>query len=139
MRMVTTNLTITEVKPKIRELINTLYADIPTGVGKQGSIRLSTQEFRDIAENGSEWCIENDFGWEDDLERQEDNGCIKDADFDAVSNKAKSRGLKQLGTLGSGNHYCEVQKVNRIYYFVLPRLSTYKLCKPVGSVVISWK
>ncbi|MHA2237749.1 MAG: RtcB family protein [Candidatus Hodarchaeales archaeon] len=115
MRMITTNLTVDEVKPKIRELINTLYADIPAGVGKKGSVGISFQQFRDIAENGSEWCIENGFGWEEDLTRQEDNGCIKDADFNAVSQKAKSRGLKQLGTLGSGNHYCEVQNVNRIF------------------------
>ena len=115
MRLVTTNLTIDEVKPKIRDLVNTLYEDIPTGVGKQGSVKLSSQQFRDIAENGSKWCIENGFGWEEDLERQEDNGCIDNASFDAVSDKAKSRGLKQLGTLGSGNHYCEVQKVNKIF------------------------
>ncbi|PWI47498.1 RNA-splicing ligase RtcB [Candidatus Heimdallarchaeota archaeon B3_Heim] len=115
MRMITTNLTVAEVKPKIRELINTLYDLIPAGVGKKGSVRLSMQQFSDVAETGTEWCIENGYGWDEDLERQENNGCLSAADFSVVSDKAKSRGIKQLGTLGSGNHYCEVQTVNQIF------------------------
>ncbi len=115
MRLITTNLTVSEVKPKIRELINTLYDLIPAGVGKKGSVPLSMQQFRDVAENGTKWCIDNGYGWDDDLVRQENNGCLSAADFSVISDKAKSRGLKQLGTLGSGNHYCEVQTVNQIF------------------------
>ncbi|NHJ01010.1 MAG: RtcB family protein [Candidatus Heimdallarchaeota archaeon] len=115
MRLVTTNLTFNQVKPKIKELMDTLYNLIPTGVGKKGFVRLSTKEFRDVSENGSEWCIEKGYGWEEDLNRQESQGKIPGADFDAVSEKAKSRGISQLGTLGSGNHYLEVQRVSQIF------------------------
>ncbi|MHA2226505.1 MAG: RtcB family protein [Candidatus Hodarchaeales archaeon] len=115
MRMITTNLTVDEVKPRIRELVNTLYTNIPTGIGKKGSVRLNMQQFRDVAELGTKWCIEHGYGWDEDLKKQEDNGRLPDADFSAVSQKAKSRGINQLGTLGSGNHYCEVQRVNQIF------------------------
>jgi tRNA-splicing ligase RtcB len=115
MRLVTTNLTVDEVRPKIRQLVNTLYEDIPTGVGKKGTLNISMKQFQEIAETGSEWCIENGFGWEEDIERQEDNGRLVEADFSSVSDKAKNRGFKQLGTLGSGNHYCEIQNVNQIF------------------------
>jgi tRNA-splicing ligase RtcB len=115
MRLITTNLTVKDVKPKIRDLMNTLYEIIPAGVGKKGSVKLNMQQFRDVAEEGSKWCIDNGYGWDDDLSKQENNGCLPDADFRATSEKAKSRGLKQLGTLGSGNHYCEVQTVNKIF------------------------
>jgi tRNA-splicing ligase RtcB len=71
MRLITTNLTVDAVKPKIRQLINTLYEDIPAGVGKKGSVKLNMNDFADIAETGSEWCIENGFGWKEDIERQE--------------------------------------------------------------------
>ena len=115
MRLITTNLTVNEVKPKIRELINTIYDIVPAGVGKKGSVNLNMRQFRDVAEQGSKWCIDNGYGWDEDLVKQEDNGCLPEADFSSVSEKAKSRGLKQLGTLGSGNHYCEVQTVNQIF------------------------
>ncbi|MHA1946477.1 MAG: RtcB family protein [Candidatus Hodarchaeales archaeon] len=115
MRLITTNLTVADVKPKIRQLINTLYEDIPAGVGKKGPVKLNMNEFADIAETGSEWCIENGFGWKEDIERQENNGRLIEADFSTVSDKAKTRGIKQLGTLGSGNHYCEIQTVNKIF------------------------
>ncbi|MHA2112209.1 MAG: RtcB family protein [Candidatus Hodarchaeales archaeon] len=115
MRLITTNLTVADVKPKIRQLINTLYEDIPAGVGKKGPVKLNMNEFADIAETGSEWCIENGFGWKEDIERQENNGRLIEADFSTVSDKAKTRGIKQLGTLGSGNHYCEIQTVSKIF------------------------
>lgn len=115
MRMITTNLTVDTVKPKIRELMDTLYNLIPTGIGKKGFVRLNNQQFSDVVEDGVKWCVDNGYGWEEDLERCESDGCIPKADFNAVSDKAKSRGIQQLGTLGSGNHYCEVQKVNQIF------------------------
>ncbi|MHA1166484.1 MAG: RtcB family protein [Candidatus Hodarchaeales archaeon] len=115
MRLITTNLTVDEVKPKIRVLMNHLYELVPTGVGKKGFVRLNTSQFRDVVENGSSWCVENGYGWEEDLERHESDGKIPGARSDAVSEKARNRGIKQLGTLGSGNHYLEVQKVNRIF------------------------
>ncbi|MHA2297909.1 MAG: RtcB family protein [Candidatus Hodarchaeales archaeon] len=114
MRLISTNLTVNKVKPKIRELMNHLFELIPAGVGKKGFIRLNTNQFREVAENGSSWCVENGYGWEEDKERQESLGKIPGANLDTVSERARSRGIKQLGTLGSGNHYCEVQKVNQI-------------------------
>ena len=76
MRLVTTNLTFNQVKPKVKELVDTLYNLIPTGVGKKGFVKLNMKEFCDVAEEGSKWCIEKGYGWEDDLERQESQGKI---------------------------------------------------------------
>ncbi|MFW9993007.1 MAG: RtcB family protein [Candidatus Odinarchaeota archaeon] len=115
MRMITTNLTVDEVKPKIRELMNHLFGLIPTGVGKKGFVRLGMQQFREVVEEGSSWCIEQGYGWEEDEDRHESHGKIPGANFDAVSEKARTRGTSQLGTLGSGNHYLEVQRVNQIF------------------------
>lgn len=115
MRLVTTNLTVSEVKPRIKEIMNLLYDLVPTGIGKKGFLRPTTQEFRIAAERGIEWCIEQGYGWEEDEERHESKGRIANANFDSVSDKARKRGLNQLGTLGSGNHYLEVQRVNQIF------------------------
>lgn len=114
MRLVTTNLTVSDVKPRIKEIMDRLYNLVPTGVGKKGFLRPSMQEFRDSTERGVEWCIENGYGWEEDEERHESKGRIDNANFDSVSEKARKRGINQLGTLGSGNHYLEVQRVNQI-------------------------
>ena len=109
MRLVTTNLTIKEVQPKLHELIDTLFKTVPAGVGAKGFVKASKQQFIELMENGSKWCIENGYGWKEDLERTEGHGKIDWADHAKVSNKAIERGMTQLGTLGSGNHYLEVQ------------------------------
>ena len=105
MRLVTTNLTIKDVQPKLRELIDTLFKIVPAGVGSKGFVDASQQQFKEIMLEGSKWCVENGYGWKEDLERTEGYGRIDWADPGKVSNKAKERGIKQLGTLGSGNHY----------------------------------
>lgn len=109
MRILRTDLTIKDVQPKIKELVDTLFKSVPAGVGCKGFIKLDNHKFDELMENGSKWCVENGYGWDEDLERTEDYGCLKDADHTKVSQKAKSRGINQLGTLGSGNHYLEVQ------------------------------
>ncbi|MBI2106506.1 RtcB family protein [Candidatus Woesearchaeota archaeon] len=109
MRVLSTNLTIKEVQPKIKQLIDTLFKLVPAGVGCKGFVKLNDSNFNDIMENGAKWCIENGHGWDKDLERIEDYGCLEGADHTKVSQKAKSRGINQLGTLGSGNHYLEIQ------------------------------
>jgi tRNA-splicing ligase RtcB len=109
MRLVLTNLTEDEVRPRLHELVNRLFARIPTGVGCHGAIRLKEAEFRRIAEEGSRWCLKNGYALPEDLERTEEEGCFPGADAETVSAKAVSRGIDQLGTLGSGNHYCEIQ------------------------------
>jgi len=109
MRLVRTNLTLAEVKPKLRDLVDTMFRIIPAGVGSKGFVKLSRTQFDDVLMRGAGWCVENGYGWDEDLERMEDRGCIKGADPSAVSQKAVQRGINQLGTLGSGNHYLEVQ------------------------------
>ena len=109
MRLVRTNLTYEEVKPHLRNLIDRLFARVPAGVGSTGFIKMSQSEFRHVVEQGARWCVKNGHGWEEDLELTEEKGCIVGADASKVSNKAVERGFKQIGTLGSGNHYLEIQ------------------------------
>ncbi|ODS30515.1 MAG: RNA-splicing ligase [Candidatus Scalindua rubra] len=111
MRLITTNLKIDEVKPRLRELINELFRAVPAGVGSKGILKVSVSEFKDIMKRGVDWCIEHGYGWPHDRERIEEYGCIPGADPSKVSEKAISRGINQLGTLGSGNHYLEIQLV----------------------------
>ena len=117
MRILKTDLTIKDVQPKIKELVNTLFDLVPAGVGCKGFVKLKDKQFNDIMESGAKWCIENGYGWESDLWKTENSGCIEQADSSKVSQKARSRGIKQLGTLGSGNHYLEIQlaKSNNIF------------------------
>ena len=111
MRLVTTNLTFKEVQPKLKELVDTLFKIVPAGVGAKGFVKVNKAQFKDVMEQGSKWCVENDYGWKEDLERTEGYGRIDWADSSKVSDKATSRGINQMGTLGSGNHYLEIQKV----------------------------
>jgi len=109
MRLVVTNLTIDDVRPHLHQIVDRLYERVPAGVGSHGFLKLSRQDFRDLVEQGARWCVERDYGWEDDLEVTEENGCISGADASKISERAVERGLNQVGTLGSGNHYLEVQ------------------------------
>lgn len=109
MRLCLTNLTEEEVRPRLRELVDQLFAAIPTGVGCSGFVRSSRSEFRRVIERGSRWCLEKGFALPEDLEMTEEGGCFAGADADACSDKAIERGYDQIGTLGSGNHYCEIQ------------------------------
>ncbi len=109
MRLLTTNLTRREVKPKIKELMELLFKKIPVGVGRKGTIELGKKDFTEVITKGAKWCVQNGYGWKEDLERIEEKGCIKGANPEKVSQAAVERGTHQLGTLGSGNHYLEVQ------------------------------
>jgi tRNA-splicing ligase RtcB (3'-phosphate/5'-hydroxy nucleic acid ligase) len=111
MRLVLTNLTESEVKPHIHTLVDSLYQRVPAGVGSTGFLRLSPQEFRTVIEEGARWCVAQGYGWEEDLAVTEEEGCIAEADAGRVSTRAVERGVQQVGTLGSGNHYLEVQVV----------------------------
>ncbi|MAE42531.1 RNA-splicing ligase RtcB [Candidatus Woesearchaeota archaeon] len=110
-RLVLTNLTYNDVKDKTKSLVNNLFEKIPAGVGRKGELRLNESDFREVVEQGSKWCIEKGYGWKEDLEKTEEKGHMDGADSKAVSSKAISRGLSQIGTLGSGNHYLELQHV----------------------------
>jgi len=109
MRLVVTGLTYEEVKPHLRRLVDRLFERIPAGVGSTGFLKLSRQEFRRVVEEGARWCVEHGYGWPEDLELTEEGGCIAGADAGKISERAVDRGFNQIGTLGSGNHYLEVQ------------------------------
>ena len=111
MRLLRSNLTETEVRPRLRQLVDALFAAVPSGVGARGFVHLSAAEFRRVMVEGAGWCLTRGYGWPEDLDRIEGGGCLPGAKPDAVSDRAVSRGMDQLGTLGSGNHYLEVQVV----------------------------
>jgi tRNA-splicing ligase RtcB len=117
MRLVRTNLRLSEVKPKIKELVDLLFRLVPTGVGVKGFVKVNHSQFEDVMKWGVKWCAENGYGWEDDVGMVEEGGYIKGANPSKVSQQASSRGISQLGTLGSGNHYCEVQVVDPGRFF----------------------
>ena len=114
-KMIRTNLTEDDIKPQIKELTETLFKNIPSGVGSKGKFHLKENQVDDVLKYGAEWAVDQDFGWDDDLKFLEENGRILDADPSLVSDKAKRRGIPQLGSLGSGNHFLEVQKIDEIY------------------------
>jgi tRNA-splicing ligase RtcB len=114
-RLVRTSLTEEEVRAKIEELVNDLFTNIPSGLGSEGKIRASRKELDEVMVAGSRWAVERGYGLPEDIVATEESGCIKGAHADKVSDKAKKRGLPQLGTLGSGNHFLEVAVVDEIY------------------------
>lgn len=114
-RLLSTNLTVKEVRPKLRELVHQLFRDIPSGTGQSSRLKVSTLDLNRILEKGPQWAIEHDMGSEADLDHTEERGCIAGADPYAVSERAKQRGAPQLGTLGSGNHFLEVQFIDEIF------------------------
>ena len=111
MRVLRTSLTEAEVRPRLPELVDALFAAVPTGVGARGFVRLDDASFADVMREGAGWCVRHGYGWPEDLEATEGGGCLPGADPAHVSARALARGREQLGTLGSGNHYLEVQVV----------------------------
>jgi tRNA-splicing ligase RtcB len=111
MRLLRTRLTEEEVRPRLTELVEALFRAVPSGVGARGFVRLTESAFCDVMREGAGWCVRHGYGWSEDLERTEGRGCLPGADPEQVSGRAVERGLQQLGTLGSGNHYLEVQVV----------------------------
>jgi len=114
-RLIKTNLTHEDIKTKIKEIVDALFKNIPSGVGSKGKIRLQEGQIDEVLDKGAEWAVENGYGWESDLEFLEENGKMEAADSTKVSDKAKKRGIPQLGSLGSGNHFLEVQKMDEIF------------------------
>ena len=114
-RLLRTELTKPEVMPRLRELVDGLFGAVPAGVGSHGRVRLTKDNARQPLERGARWAVEQGLGEPEDLVTAEASGCIPGADPDTVSHKAYERGRDQLGTLGSGNHFLEVQLVDTIY------------------------
>jgi tRNA-splicing ligase RtcB len=114
-RLLTTALLASEVRPKIKALVSALFRNIPTGVGSRGSIRLSRREESEVAVRGASWAVRKGYGITEDLERTEDQGVMTEADPGVLSDRAFKRGHDELGTLGSGNHFLEIESVDEIY------------------------
>jgi len=114
-RMIKTNIEAKEIKPIMEKLVTQLFSDIPTGIGSKGKLSLSERELKKVMEKGSKWAVERGFGTDTDLEFTEENGALEGADPDLVNQKAINRGLPQVGTLGSGNHFIEVQEVVEVF------------------------
>ena len=114
-RLLRTNLTEQDVRPKLKELVNDLFNSIPSGVGSKGAIRLSNSQLDEVLVKGVQWAIDNGYGTKNDAEVCEENGHMDKADPNKVSDRARKRGAPQLGSLGSGNHFLEIQKVAEIH------------------------
>jgi tRNA-splicing ligase RtcB len=111
MRVLRTTLTEAEVRPRLVPLIDALFDAVPSGVGARGFVTLDDDAFTEVMREGAGWCVRHGYGWPEDLAATEGGGCLPGADPDHVSARALARGRQQLGTLGSGNHYLEIQVV----------------------------
>jgi len=114
-RLIRTTMMVKDVKDRIEDITHQMYRDVPVGMGDRGYINVSSTELKRVMEKGSAWAVENDMGTEADLEATEDGGFIEGADATFASKKAVKRGQPQLGSLGSGNHFIEVQEIEEIY------------------------
>lgn len=114
-RLLSTNLVRDDVAPHLRPLVEGLFNALPSGVGSSGRIKLSARDEKEVVTRGARWAVEQGFGTEDDLEHAESGGALEGCDPSVISKKAFDRGRKQIGTLGSGNHFAEVQVVDEIY------------------------
>jgi len=114
-RLLATELLRDQLRGQVDKLADALFKTLPSGVGGSGMRDLSERELREVMIRGSAWAVEEGYGLEEDLEVTEEGGCLAGADPEAVSKRAIQRGAGQLGSLGSGNHFAEVQYVDRIY------------------------
>ncbi len=113
-RLLTSNLTKEDVEPKIKALLEALFKHVPPGVGGQSLLKLTDEEMDDVLREGAVWAVKKGYGNQEDLDHCEENGSMKGADPDKITTRAKARGRKQLGTLGAGNHFLEIQLVDDI-------------------------
>lgn len=114
-RVLRTNLSLQDVKSKLRDLVDAIFKNVPSGVGSTGYLKLTFRDLDEVLEYGVKWAIERGYGWERDAVHTEEEGSMKGARADKVSRVAKQRGHEQLGTLGAGNHFLEIQVVEEIY------------------------
>ncbi|MBD3285731.1 RNA-splicing ligase RtcB [candidate division WOR-3 bacterium] len=114
-RLMRTNLDAGDVKQKLRTLMQEIFTAVPAGVGKKGRIRISRQELKNVLLNGARWAVNKGYGWDEDLDHTEEESTLAGADPAAVSERAFERGLPQIGTLGAGNHFLEIQVVDEIF------------------------
>lgn len=115
-RLLRSNLTVQNLDfSAIRRLVDKMFDNVPSGLGSKAKVRLSAKQLDEVLVSGASWAVENGFGWEKDPTFLEENGCLKTADSSVVSDRARKRGAPQLGSLGAGNHFLEIQKVDEIF------------------------
>jgi tRNA-splicing ligase RtcB (3'-phosphate/5'-hydroxy nucleic acid ligase) len=132
-RLLRTNITADELMPRAQKLADSFYRNVPSGLGSSGKIRLKSGEIDEVLKHGSRWAVKSGFGLDVDLEMTEDKGEIKGASPDSVSERAKERGLPQIGTLGSGNHFLEVAEIDQIQE---PAIANEMGIHRIGQIVI---
>jgi tRNA-splicing ligase RtcB len=132
-RLLRTNLRESEVRPRLEQLVTELFNSVPSGLGSTGKINVGKREIDDVLSDGARWAVRRGFGTENDLEVTEENGCIRGADPSKVSARAKERGSPQSGTLGSGNHFLEVEVVDEIFE---PAIARTMGIEEVGQVLL---
>ncbi|HVQ00140.1 MAG TPA: RtcB family protein [Candidatus Thermoplasmatota archaeon] len=115
-RLMRTNLQESDLDSKtVQRLVDEMFINIPSGLGSKAKVHLNRKQLDDVLKLGAKWAVENGYGWKEDIEYLEENGCLAGAELSAISNEAKQRGAPQLGSLGAGNHFLEIQKVAEIY------------------------
>jgi tRNA-splicing ligase RtcB len=114
-RLLRTDLTDKDIQHKIKDLIRSMFNNVPSGVGSTGKIRIDEREVKEVLIHGAQWAMKKGFGWQEDIDHIEAQGALKGANPDKVSRRAITRGRPQLGTLGAGNHFLEIQVVEDIY------------------------
>ncbi|MEE8636783.1 MAG: RtcB family protein [Dehalococcoidia bacterium] len=132
-RLLSTNLNEPEVRPRIKELINELFANVPSGLGSEGKIKVGQKEMEQVMIEGARWAVKRGLGYEEDLDVTEENGCLAGADPRKISDRAAKRGMPQAGTLGSGNHFLEIQVVKEIFD---SRISSIMGITQVGQILV---
>jgi len=130
-RVLRTNLTEADISPKLKGLVDQIFRDVPAGMGASGRLRLNMDEIDAVLASGARWALDHAYAWPDDLEAMESSGALA-GDPDLVSPKAKRRGAPQLGTLGSGNHFLEIQVVDEVY----DRQAAAAMSVTVGQVLV---
>ena len=132
-RLLRTSLSETEVQPRINQLINELFLSVPSGLGSAGKIKISQKEMNQLIVEGAYWAVKRGLGFEEDLDVTEEGGCLAGADPDKISDKARKRGMPQAGTLGSGNHFLEIQVVKEIFD---PHVASIMGITEIGQILV---
>src|SRR5881396_3067415 len=114
-RLIRTDLTEADVRPHLRALTDACFKNVPSGVGEGGLVKVSRQDLAKLATDGVAWSVEKGYAWPEDVDHIEAEGHLPDADFSRVGDRAIARGKDQVGSLGAGNHFVEIQKVDRVY------------------------
>ena len=132
-RLLASNLTKSEFLKKRSHVLDELFKNVPSGVGRGSEFKFTDKELNEVLNRGTSWALEKGYATKEDIEKIEDNGCIKEADASKVSQRAKARGRDQLGTLGAGNHFLEVQEVETIFDKETAKIFG---IKEVGQIVV---